>query len=271
MFILKLFGHKIIYDIHEDLVEDIKTKKYIPIPIRKVLSLIIQIVENFIINLSHCVVIATPFLYNKHHKKNNNCVLVRNYPLSDEFKFINEYSNRENIIVYVGGINEIRGVFEIMDSLDYINDIKLKIAGPFLNKYSKNKFYNHKNFSKVEYLGLLNRKQIVKLLNTSKVGILIGHPVKNALESLPIKLYEYMASGLPVVISNYPKWIKFIDKYKCGFYVDNFNIKDVADKINLLIKDINLSSKLGMNGRKVFKTKMNWENEYINLKTIYKL
>ena len=30
MLILSVLGHRVIYDIHEDLVEDIKTKNYIP-------------------------------------------------------------------------------------------------------------------------------------------------------------------------------------------------------------------------------------------------
>ena len=78
-----------------------------------------------------------------------------------------------------------------------------------------------------------------------------------------------MASSLPVIISNYPNWVKFINKYQCGYYVDNFNIQEISKKIFKLLSDIELSKKFGENGRKVFEKKINWKNEYISLKKIY--
>ena len=270
MLILSVLGHRVIYDIHEDLVEDIKTKNYIPTFFRKIISSFVEIIENLIIKFSFAVVVVSPYLFKKHSKKNSRCFIVRNYPLFSEFKKVKKYSERKNNdIVYVGGINQIRGVFELMDSLGSLENVRLKIAGPFLDEKSKDIFMNHPNINKVDYLGIIERDKIVKLLNNCKIGILIGHPVKNALESLPIKLYEYMASSLPVIISNYPNWVKFINKYQCGYYVDNFNIQEISKKIFKLLSDIELSKKFGENGRKVFEKKINWKNEYISLKKIY--
>ena len=53
-----------------------------------------------------------------------------------------------------------------------------------------------------------------------------------------------MASSLPVIISNYPNWVKFINKYQCGYYVDNFNIQEISKKIFKLLSDIELSKSL---------------------------
>ena len=48
-------------------------------------------------------------------------------------------------------------------------------------------------------------------------------------------MFEYMAFGLPVVVSNFPYWIEIIDK-GCGTAADPLDSGDIAKKISLILE-----------------------------------
>lgn len=272
IFFLKiLFNQNFIYDVHENLIEDIKSKQYIPKFLRRSLAFITNVIENFIVAKAKGVITATPYLKNKYLKRNKNVESIINYPEVNIFKSCSEYSSRTaNSVVYVGVINEIRGVFEVMDAIDYFPDnVRFSVAGPFTTEKVKNTFFKHKNINKVDYFGILDRVEIHELLNKSLCGILIGYPVKNALDSIPIKLYEYLACGLPVIISDYPKWKTFIKNNQVGFTVDCFDTKMVGLKVAEIIKNKKKSSEMSQLGRQLFESKYNWEDQQNKLYNFY--
>ena len=272
MVILKVFfKQNFIYDIHENLVEDIKSKTYIPKLFRRFLSFGTRIVENYIVSKASGVITATPYLSSKFVGLNRNVESIINYPELEIFKNCSKYNSREKKnVVYVGVINEIRGVFEVMDSIDnFPRDLRFSVAGPFTSDKVRNTFFSHRNIERVDYLGVIGRSQIHELLNNSLCGVLTGYPVKNALDSLPIKLYEYLACGLPVVISDYPKWREFIESYKVGYTVDCFNTKEVSKRITEVITNREKSKQMSRSGRLLFETKFNWEDQEDKLFKFY--
>lgn len=60
----------------------------------------------------------------------------------------------------------------------------------------------------VKYLGKISRKKVNELYGRSRAGIVIYQPAANHTESKPIKMFEYMAAGLPVIASDFPLWKK---------------------------------------------------------------
>jgi len=77
-------------------------------------------------------------------------------------------------------------------------DIKLVAAGPILNDYIKRIIESFRD--ELIYLGLLDVKDVVILLSACDVGVVprIDDPIYDY--SLPIKFYEYVATGLPVIV-----------------------------------------------------------------------
>ena len=73
-----------------------------------------------------------------------------------------------------------------------------------------------------------------------------------------------MAAGRPLVVTNLDEQAKIVKKYNCGLVCEP-NSKDMADKITILLKDKNLSTKMGENGRKAAVSEHNWQ---IRAKTI---
>ena len=44
---------------------------------------------------------------------------------------------------------------------------------------------------------------------------------------MPVKMFEYMAAGLPVIASNFPLWESIINKYNCGICVNPYSAIEI--------------------------------------------
>lgn len=260
---LKSKNSKVIFDSHEDLPRQLLTKHWIPKLLRKTLSFLVEHFENFIIKRIDGVVAATPFIRDRFLKTNSKTIDVNNYPILKEL--ISEYptnSIKENAIVYVGGITNERGIFELIKALPLCNaNIKLNLAGEFSHSAIFNKASNTKGWEKVNYKGFLNRSQIKELLNQSKAGIVTLHPTLNYLDSLPIKMFEYMACELPVIVSNFPYWQKLLENFNCAIFVNPLNEHEIADAIDYILSHPMEAKLMGERGKKAVIEKFNWEVE----------
>ena len=85
----------------------------------------------------------------------------------------------------------------------------------------------------------------------------------------PIKMYEFMAAGLPVVASDFPLWRKIIEGNLCGISVDPKSPEAVRNACVELLENPEKAHKLGRNGQKAVDEKYNWANEERKLIELY--
>ena len=122
----------------------------------------------------------------------------------------------------------------------------------------------------MNYLGYLDRSGINKLYNKSRVGLVVLKDTPNHRYSLPIKMFEYMAAGIPVIASDFPIWKNIIDEVQCGICVDPENIIAIQSAIRQLLTDENQARKMGENGRKAVCSIYSWNIEAEKLLDVYK-
>src|SRR3546814_8745000 len=89
----------------------------------------------------------------------------------------------------------------------------------------------------VQYLGVLDRAGVRDVLARSQLGVVLLHPVSNYLDSLPIKMFEYMSAGIPVLASDFPLWRQIIDGAGAGACVDPLNPAAVAQVLARMLDD----------------------------------
>lgn len=269
---LKNKNNYVIFDAHEDLPRQILTKYWIPSFFRKAISILAEYFENFIVKRIDGVITATPFIRERFKKINNNTVDINNYPILKELNLDLNISNSiDNNIVYVGGITRERGIIELVKSLSYCNsDTKLNLAGEFSPENLKDEVSAIEGWNKVNYYGFVNRTDIKKILSDSKIGIVTLYPTLNYLDSVPIKMFEYMACGLPIIVSNFPYWIELLKEENCAVFVNPVNEKEIAKAIDNLLSNKKLAEQMGQNGRRAVEEKYNWEKEEIKLVKFYK-
>jgi len=267
---LKKRGKKVIFDAHEDLPKQILGKPYLK-PLAKVaLSKAFERYEQFVCPKFDAVITATPFIRDKFLTINPNTVDVNNFPILEELANTSDWSQKQNEVVYVGGIAKIRGIEEVVQALAYTDDIRLNLAGKFSEASVEAEVKNDAAWSKVNELGFLNREQVGTVLAKSKVGLVTLHPAMNYIDGLPVKMFEYMAAGIPAIASDFPLWREIVEGNECGVCVDPLDPKAIGEAIQYLIDHPEQSEQMGKNGRKAAEEKYNWTIEERKLLRLYK-
>lgn len=257
---MKLLSNKkkVVYDVHEDVPRQILSKPWIPKSFRKIISIIFECYENYCARKFNGIIVPTPHLLSRYKSKNNNVVQVSNFPILDEYKDEKIANTKSFDMCYIGGLTKNRGI-EICARVAQNLGVKLELAGEFESDEFKN--YILGNYNNVNYHGILERKEVINLLTSSKVGMVTLMPTPNHINAYPIKLFEYMAAGIPVIVSDFPLWKSIIADCKCGFCVNPKNLDEISAAVKKLFNNEQVAIDMGKNGMKAVIEKYNWNVE----------
>lgn len=267
---LKKIGKIVLFDAHEDVPKQLLGKPYLNPMIRHLLSTAFSMYEANVCRKFDAVVSATPTIREKYSKINDVSIDVNNFPILDELTFVNNWESKSKTICYVGGLEVFRGIREMILAMEHVSmDIHLLLAGRFSQPNVQEEVQTMAGWKYTNYLGFLDRQAIRDVLNQSMIGLVTLHPLKNYLDSLPIKMFEYMCAGIPVIASDFPLWRKIVEGSNCGLCVDPLNPRAIAEAIDYLIANPNIAVQMGKNGQDAIHKYYNWSVEERKLLKLY--
>ncbi|MBC8487848.1 MAG: glycosyltransferase family 4 protein [Bacteroidetes bacterium] len=266
---LKRKGKKVIYDVHEDLPRQILSKYWINKNIRKIISSATERFENSVCKKLDFIITATPFIRNRFININPNVLDINNFPVLDFEKELPDWSCRENKVCYIGSLTKVRGITELVKSLSYIEGVTLELGGTFSPEEYRNEIIKTEGWDRVTEYGFVNRKTADEIMARSVAGMVNLHPIINYIDSLPVKMFEYMEAGVPVIASNFPLWKEIVEDNNCGICIDPFKPDQIARAINSIVENPQQAEEMGRNGLRIVKEKYNWEIEKKKLVSIY--
>jgi glycosyltransferase involved in cell wall biosynthesis len=270
---LKLLGKKVIYDVHEDVPNDILLKQWLPSPARYLISKIYAVIENIASARFDGIVCATPFIRDRFLKVNKNTIDIKNYPTIDQYATSRTEEKESQVkrlydVCYVGVISENRGVIRMVEALDKMS-VNFALAGRFDNAETETKLKSHPNWKRTTFFGYLNKAQIKDLLKQSYIGLVVLDPTITFTTSLPIKLFEYMAAGMPVISSDFSYWRTIVEKSNCGLCIPTGNQEALINAIMYLVQNRTVGETMGKNGKRAIAASYNWEHEANILNNFY--
>jgi glycosyltransferase involved in cell wall biosynthesis len=270
-YLLKLFGKKVIYDVHEDLPKQIYNKNYLPKILIPIISTIIKFLENFFCKKFDGVITVVPTINNRLLKSNSNTIMFRNFPdinLVDSAKVLKKNKNISTII-YPGSLSKKRGVEDAINLVNlYKGGIKLILAGSWESEAFHRKCKQLDGWKYVKFLGRVSQKKIYSYIKSSDLGIHLIHDMPSSRIGYPMKAFEFMACKIPFIISEVGNKKKLF-KNSCS-YVKPGDLKDIQKKVNYILKNKKYGKKLAQNGRKRVIQLYNLEIEFNNLLKFYK-
>lgn len=265
---LKKAGKIVIYDIHEDNPKAILSRNWGLKFIRIFISVFFKWFENIISKKIDYLITATPSIYNRFCKINNNTFTINNYPKLNVSESNTDISKRKRQICFVGLISPQRGLEYVVKAMEFVN-ARLLLIGNFTSEDFLKKLKGLNGWTNVDYLGYQSRESLEIYLSESCAGVVTFLPLPNHTHSQPNKMFEYMAAGLPIIASNFPLWEEIVDKNKCGICVNPENPEEIAGALSFLFENPNLAKQMGMNGKKAVADKYNWDSEAEKLIRIY--
>ncbi len=276
--ILRVLGYKVIYDVHEDVPRQIYSKYYIPRIFRGPTALAMAILEWCCAWIWTAIIPATPVIactpIFSARFPSHKTVVVNNFPISNELVVPNPtpYELRPHCFAYVGGIETVRGAFEMIRAFECLKDIKdatLELAGEFSPSILEDELRALSGWASVHYHGLVGRQEVAQILNKARAGLVVLHPEPTHIESYPIKMFEYMSTGLPIIASDFPIWRQIIDGAGCGLLVDQKNPKIIAEAMRWILEHPAEAKAMGQRGRQAMERIYNWDTEAIKIINLY--
>ena len=268
---LRRKGHAVVYDAHEDVPRQMLTKAYLPGPVWKIIAALFERYENSVARKLSGVITATPFIRDRFLKIQPRVVEVQNFPFLKEFKKeeANPPLSKEDAVCYVGSITKVRGIFPVVEALSYVGDTTLLLGGNFESEELREAVVKTPGWEYVKELGFLSREAVSETMAKSMAGLVVLYPTINYLDSIPVKMFEYMAAGIPVIASDFPYWKKLLEGVDCALFVDPLDPKAIAEAIAWLKQHPDRVKEMGVIGRKAVEVKFNWGNEERKLVSFY--
>jgi len=259
---LRRTGRTVIYDAHEDVPKQMLGKPYLGPRRLQALARAYASFERYAARRLDGIVAATPAIGDKFSRLNEHTAVVNNYPLIDELYTNDSWNRKNDTVCYVGGISAARGIREMVAAMDNVSSpARLLLAGMFFGPDLESEVESIPGWARTNALGFVGRDRLRSVLDESVAGLVTLHPTPNHLESHPIKMFEYMAAGIPVIASDFPLWRSIIEGAECGYCVDPLDPAAIAECIDRLVTDKDEARRLGENGRRAIIERYNWANE----------
>jgi glycosyltransferase involved in cell wall biosynthesis len=270
--LLRLSGIKVIYDAHEDIELQVLHKPYLPSWSRRPLSWILAITEGLAMQWFDGTVAVLEHLVRKRPGKNK--ITVTNFPDLSEFDELlrGAASTRERRFVYLGGITRPRGALEMVEAIGHVRsaDATLALVGQFDTEALAVKARADKGWERVDFKGWSSRETVLAECARACAGVVVLHPTPQYVTWYPVKMFEYLAAGLPVIASDFPLWAKLFAEFKCGLNVDPYDPKAIAQAMDWILANPEESAAMGQRGRAAVEAVYNWQPEAEKLVGLYR-
>lgn len=262
----------IVYDSHEYFtgVPEIQNKKLV----KKVW----QTIEQFIFpKLKHIITVNQSIAQLFKDEYNKDLRILRNVPNKVETlklkskSELNIVEDKDIIITQGAGININRGIEELVEAMQYLNNVCLIIIGdgdviPQLKK----RVLELKLENSIIFKGRMPYHEMMQYTQHAKLGITIDKDTNtNYKYSLPNKLFDFIHAGIPILASKIIEVEKIIKNYQIGLFINNHEPTHIANQIKYALDNKELMSEWKSNTHHASK-ELNWEIEENTLKDLYK-
>ncbi len=214
-----------------------------------------HIKENYTVNLS---------LKNHYEKKyKTSYEVIRNVP--QPFSISELYQNNKTL-VYLGVLNDGRGVELAIEAMETLKDYTLILIGEGDNYSSLRE--QASSLENVIFKGYTLPHEIPGILKECSIGLnILRADSLNYKLSLANKFFDYMHAHIPSINMNYPEYEHILNAHRVGLMVEDYSTEKLISAIRTL-EDPQLYRRLTENCL-AYKNEYTWDAESQKLINLY--
>jgi glycosyltransferase involved in cell wall biosynthesis len=198
---------------------------------------------------------------------------IKDDEISHHFRQLQKPPSKTPVILFLSNIDKTKGVFIFLEALSYLIkrnfEIEALLVGGIVasvpEKMLHQKINDYNLTNNVTYLGPKFGKEKEEILSNSDIFVFPTYK-----DAFPLVILEAMRAGLPILSTKEGAIPEIVDDGKTGLLVEKKNARDLADKIELLLKDDKLRSKMGKESQLKFLEKYSSDIFEKNLNNIFK-
>jgi glycosyltransferase involved in cell wall biosynthesis len=169
-------------------------------------------------------------------------------------------------LVYTGFVQEARGLEVVVEALGLLRargvNIRFRIVGdgPYLHRLAK--LVRGKDLhNAIEFTGWVAHGEVARHVREADVGV-IPHPKNDHTDTtIPNKLFDYMACGRAVLVSNAAPLERIVRNERCGLVFTAGDARSLADVLARMSADRAALESMGRNGAEAVRQRFHWERD----------
>ncbi|MCK5231594.1 MAG: glycosyltransferase family 4 protein [Desulfobulbaceae bacterium] len=270
--LLRLKGKTVVYDMHENIPRLLLTKHWVPVALRPIASFAFRSLQRVL--LARIPIVFAEQSYEKDYPWVKKSEIILNFPIIEELK-----GGAPRYVTptlgYFGQVTASHGSLTTLKAIEILNGIGHTVhwhcIGPAHKRHAREveSLARSYELSGIHFHGYLPPKQGWDIIARCHVGLAVLDPIPNFIESFPTKMFEYMALGLPVIVSDFPLYRSIVDDIDCGFCVQPRDPEAIAEKLLWLIENPDEAYEMGKRGCEAVHRKFHWGIETRKLLAFY--
>ena len=275
--LLKLRRKLVVFDVHEDYPADILAKAWLGYDsVRTLVSAFAVWLEKLAGFVFDAIVAANPDTVKRFPASKTE--LICNFPrieLIDNAPSAQVPKSRAATVFVLAaghaeGLTRDRCISELLSAIGLLEvEREIWLIGNWESDDFRAECSLLNGFKHCKCHGFLPSLQTVYgYMKCADVGLSLLRPEKGFLTIIPTKAFEYMATSLPMIMSDFPLWRDLF--HECALFVNPLDPRDIAEKMTMLTDDIELRCRLGRAGRRLVERNFSWETEATKLDSLYR-
>jgi glycosyltransferase involved in cell wall biosynthesis len=122
----------------------------------------------------------------------------------------------------------------------------------------RQKVQGYKLEDEIRFTGRVAYEQVVNYMNACDVAVAPFTTKGSAALSSPLKLFEYLACGRPVIASRVDGVKEVIEEGKCGYLFEPGDAEELAKRIIQSYQERDALQEMGLRGRQLVESKYTW-------------
>jgi glycosyltransferase involved in cell wall biosynthesis len=212
------------------------------------------------------VIVVTPLLaeWAIKESKHRKVYIISNGANTSIFdhkaSFLGEFCLPDRYVIFFGALSVWQGVDVMLDAFrsnQWPKDIALVIVGDGVESQKVNEAACSSRF--LYHFESVEQRVLAGIVRNSLCALSpqVGHRCSTGL--FPLKLFESLACGVPVIVSDWPGMADFVREHQCGIVVPPGDPEALAQAVAQLASDPDRAREMGKRGAEEVHRKHSWD------------